>query len=93
MVRVPVVHDDVGFLGFLGEEVGAVVGALDNGDVWVGGAEGGGDVAQKNGDGVVGVGGGYGVEDGTADVACCPCAVWKLGSTEGWCRVRFTGRY
>ena len=63
-------HDDVGVLSVLGEEVGAVVIAAYDGDVGVVCGEGVWDAPEEDGDVVFWVGGGYGVEDGAADVAC-----------------------
>ena len=63
-------HDDVGFGGFGGEERGAVVVAVDDGDVGVRRGEGFGNAAEEDRDAVVWVGRCDGVEDGAADVAC-----------------------
>jgi hypothetical protein len=81
VIRVPVVHDDVCFLGFGGEEVRAIVVAFHNGDAGIEGCEEFGDAAEEHGDGVLGVGCCEGVENGAADVACSAGA--------GRCELRF----
>jgi hypothetical protein len=62
----------------VGEQGCGVVVALDDGDVWIAGGEVRGDAAEENGDGVFGVRGGNGMEDGAADVACSAGAVCVL---------------
>ena len=74
MVGVAIVHDYVGGCCCCGDGVEAVVVALDDGDVGVGGGEGWGCFAEEYGDGVFWVRGVEGVQDGAAYVACAACA-------------------
>lgn len=89
VVRVAAVDDNVGGRGVRGEQVRAVVVAEDDVDARVGCGEGWGDVAEQDGDVVVGVGGCEGVQDGAPDVACAAGAgvgVLVKSSVRRWAR-------
>jgi hypothetical protein len=75
VVRVAAVDYDVGCLGMRGEEVSGVVVPADDGDFRVTLRESFGHAAEKDSDIPVRMSGGYGVQNGAADVACSTCAV------------------